>query len=261
MCVCLCRCQWLLCYTSANCVTLCYTRCCSSEYDWRNTVTPCDSHKRQGLGTRKEKVVCMFQLLDSQCVVYAESPPSLNDLWRKRLSFSCQCNSESGLIMCRSMIRKQSLNIKISFHENCLIKKPLDQNSWSPSWSLLLQFTLSHQRTFLHSTLKVSTSTPGQSARQKRRCCLFHRRHFPSPCLILAAGCVTSALAALGARCPCVRAPEPELAANWDPGSGEVGGDAGQGAGWGVVDGNQLSAPPNLSNRVPSLKVSKLSQS
>ena len=55
---------------------------------------------------------------------------------------------------------------------------------------------------FLHSTLKVSTSTPGQSAGQKRRSCLFHRRHFSSPCLILAAGCVTSALAALGARCP-----------------------------------------------------------
>ena len=94
--------------------------------------------------------------------------------------------------------KPQSLNIKISFHGNCLIKKPLDQNSWP----FLLHFTFSHQRTFLHFTLKVSTSTPGQSARQKRRSCLFHRRHFPSPCLILAAGCVTSALAALGARCP-----------------------------------------------------------
>ena len=94
--------------------------------------------------------------------------------------------------------KPQSLNIKISFHGNCLIKKPLDQNSWP----FLLHFTFSHQRTFLHFTLKVSTSTPGQSAGQKRRSCLFHRRHFSSPCLILAAGCVTSALAALGARCP-----------------------------------------------------------
>ena len=147
----------------------------------------------------------MFQLLDSQCVVYAESPPSLNDLWRKRLSFSCQCNSESGLIMCRSMIRKPSRNLSIS-------KYPSMRIVWSRSlWIRTADQQAGHSSSnshfptkelFLHSTLKVSTSTPGRSARQKRRSCLFHRRHFSSPCLILAAGCVTSALAALGARCP-----------------------------------------------------------
>ena len=105
--------------------------------------------------------------------------------------------------MCRSMISKPSRHLSIS-----ILPRELSDQEASGSEQLIVKLVTPPQlhtfppKNFLHFTLKVSTSTPGQSAGQKRRSCLFHRRHFSSPCLILAAGCVTSALAALGARCP-----------------------------------------------------------
>ena len=57
----------------------------------------------------------------------------LNYLWSKRLSFAClpvQLREWVDHVQVNDQQTKPpSLNIKISFQENCLIKKPLDQNS------------------------------------------------------------------------------------------------------------------------------------
>ena len=149
----------------------------------------------------------MFQLLDSQCVVYAESPPSLNDLWRKRLSFSCQCNSESGLIICRSMIRQPSRNLSIS-----ILPGELSDQEASGSEQLITKlaippplhifppknfFTLHLESLHLHtgsvcsskkeklpispSPFLLPLSYPGRRLRNKRACCPW--RALPRACV------------------------------------------------------------------------------
>ena len=171
VCVYLCLRQWLLCYTSANCVTLCYTRCCSSEYDWRNTVTPCDSHRTRTWNQKRKSWSHVPTFGFSLCRLcgIASSIGSWMICGLRDYHLLASATQRVGWSCAGQWSANQAA---ISQYQNILPWELSDQEA-SGSEQLITKLVTPPPihtfppKNFLHFTLKVSTSTPGQSKKEK----------------------------------------------------------------------------------------------